>query len=516
DMGAMQIGAVNVPVYPNISMEDYRHIFSQAQVRILFVGDKTLYQRLQGLQSQVTSLEKIYSLTKTDGIPHWSELLSARDSVPQQVVDEIKDSIKDTELATLIYTSGTTGIPKGVMLSHRNIVSNIISAAQTIPVKEGHRALSSLPLCHIFERMVSYLFMYKGTGIYYAERMDTIADNLKEVKPHFFTTVPRLLEKVFEKIMGKGEALTGMKKKLFFWSVALGLKYEIDKPLSLGYRAQLAIANAIVFKKWRAALGGDVISIISGAAALQPRLARIFTAAGIPVKEGYGQTEASPVIAVNRYEKGGTRFGSVGKPLDNVEVKIAPDGEILAKGPNVMMGYYQMPDLTAETIDSDGWLHTGDVGEQDADGFLKITDRKKELFKTSGGKYVAPQPIENTFKESFLVDQVMVVGENKKTISALIVPAMPGLEEWCRQNGLTFGSREEMLRSPLVVKKYAQIRDEVNKNFGEVEKVKRFVLMEKEWTIDTGELTPTLKLKRKIIYDKYSDIIGELYGDEKD
>jgi long-chain acyl-CoA synthetase len=424
--------------------------------------------------------------------------------------------LKTEALATIIYTSGTTGTPKGVMLSHNNLISNIKSALAVIPIQTYYRVISALPICHVFERMVTYLFMYKGARIYYAERVESIGENLREIKPHFFTTVPRILEKAYEKIMATGNALTGIKRKLFFWAHGLAEKYDTANRGSIFYRLQLALARKLVFKKWQEAMGGEVVSIFCGAAALQPRLARIFNAAGIKVCEGYGQTESSPAIAVNRMDEKDMRFGTVGLPIPGVEVKIAEDGEILARGPNIMMGYYKRPDLTEQAIDNDGWLHTGDVGTWVEGRFLKITDRKKELFKTSGGKYVAPQVIENQYKESDLIEQVMVIGENKKTISALIVPSIPNLQAWVSQQGLKFSSKEEMLRSPEVLKKFASERDAFNKKFGDVEKVKKFVLLLDDWTVDSGELTPTLKLKRKVIMEKYKHIVNDIYKDELD
>jgi long-chain acyl-CoA synthetase len=506
------VGAINVPVYPNISIDDYRYIFNDAGVRIAFVGDRALYQKISAIMHEIPALEKIYTFSEVPGAPHWTEIL--REGEPYKAeIDAIKSAINAEDMATIIYTSGTTGIPKGVMLSHRNIISNVESGKHVLPVLPDMRIMSSLPLCHIFERMVCYLFFYVGVSVYYIERVENMVESLKEVKPHFFTTVPRLLEKMYEKILSKGDELSGIKKLLFNWSLRLTDHYKIDTFQSPFYELQLALARRLVFRKWKEALGGDVIGIVSGAAALQPRLARIFNAAGIKVREGYGQTETSPAIAVNDFKKGKCRIGTVGPALPDVTIKIAPDGEILIKGPNVMLGYYMQPELTAQVIDEDGWLHTGDIGVME-DGFLKITDRKKELFKTSGGKYIAPQVIENRFKESFLIDQIMIVGENKKTVSALIVPSLPSLTAWCEQQGLSFSSKEEMLRSHHVVKKYTEIRDEFNKKFSDVERVKKFVLLLDDWTVDSGEITPTLKLKRKIIMDKYKHIISDLYNDE--
>jgi len=513
DIGMMAIGAINIPVYPNISIEDYKYIFNDAGVKIAFVGDKSLYEKILSIKNEIPSLERIYTFNDVAGAPNWSEILL--EGEPHQAeIKAIKDNIAPDDLATIIYTSGTTGIPKGVMLSHRNIQSNVKAGSHVLPVMPDMRILSSLPLCHVFERMVCYLFFYVGVSVYYAERIENLAESLKEVKPHFFTTVPRLLEKMFERIMSKGAELKGIKKAMFDWSMKLTDNYKVDTFQNPLYELQLALARKLVFSKWKEALGGEVIGIVSGAAALQPRLARIFNTAGVKVREGYGLTEASPAIAVNDFKRGKCMIGTVGPPLPGMAVKIASDGEICVKGPNVMLGYYKQPELTATVIDEDGWLHTGDVGELVDGEFLKITDRKKELFKTSGGKYIAPQVIENSFKESFLIDQIMVIGENKKTVSALIVPAIPSLTAWCEQQGLAFQTKEEMLKSKEVVKKFMALRDEFNKKFSEVERVKKFVLIPDEWTVDTGEITPTLKLKRKVIQEKYKSLIAEIYKDE--
>jgi len=513
DVGMMAIGAINVPIYPNISIDDYRYIFNDAGVKLAFVGDKSLYEKILAIKDEIPSLERIFTFNEVAGAPNWTEMLL--DAEPHKAeIDKIKQSILPDDLATIIYTSGTTGTPKGVMLSHHNIESNVKAGSHVLPVTPDMRIVSSLPLCHVFERMVCYLFFYVGVSVYYAERVENLVDSLLDVKPHFFTTVPRLLEKMYEKIVNKGADLTGIKKAMFDWSMRLTDNYKVDTFQNPLYEIQLAVARKLVFSKWKDALGGEIIGIVSGAAALQPRLARIFNTAGIKVREGYGLTEASPAIAVNDFKKGKCMIGTVGPPLPGMDVKIDADGEICVKGPNVMLGYYKQPELTATVIDKDGWLHTGDIGQWVNGGFLKITDRKKELFKTSGGKYIAPQVIENYFKESFLIDHIMVIGENKKTVSALIVPAIPTLSAWCEQQGLAFQTKEEMLKSPPVVKKFAELRDEFNKKFSEVEKVKKFVLVPDEWTVDTGEITPTLKLKRKVIEEKYKSLIAEIYGDE--
>ena len=456
------------------------------------------------------SLKDIFTFEHVPNARHWKELLDQ--STPELIarIKPIADKIRYEDLATIIYTSGTTGTPKGVMLSHRNILSNVMACIPCFPPGKNLRSLSFLPLNHIFERMVTYLYLFNGTSIYYAESLDTIADNLKEVKPHIFTTVPRLLEKVYDKIMQKGNELTGIKRKLFFWAHGLAEKFEINKDMGALYNFQLAIANKLIFSKWREGLGNNIVCIVTGGAACQVRLIRIFTAAKIIIMEGYGLTETSPVISVNRYEESGRRFGTVGPLISGVEVKIAEDGEILCKGPNVMMGYYKRPDLTAQEI-TDGWYHTGDIGTLSADHFLKITDRKKEMFKTSGGKYVAPLPIENKLKESPFVEQVMVIGAEKKFVSALIVPSLPNLKDWARKNGIPENSDVTLLHHPKVIELYKDLVESFNKFFNHVEQIKKFELLPHEWSVDTGEMTPKLSLKRKVVMEKYRDAIERIY-----
>jgi long-chain acyl-CoA synthetase len=522
DLGMLQIGAVNVPVYPTISESDYEFIFNDAEVKLVFVSDEGLLKKMLHIKDKVPTLQAIYTFDQTTGT-HWSEFLKLGDDRTLQArVDELKVGIKPEQLATIIYTSGTTGVPKGVMLSHHNIVSNVKASLKMLPIDQTKTVLSFLPLCHIFERMVIYTYMAAGCSIYYAESMDTIAENLKEVRPHFFTSVPRLLEKVYDKIVAKGLELTGIKRKLFFWALELGLQYDEKGQNGLFYNLQLAIARKLIFSKWKEALGGRIEGIVTGAAALQMRLEKVFNAAGIKVRQGYGQTETSPVITVGKLEEGEYILGTVGQVIEGVEVKLEhregmqPDeGEILVKGPNVMMGYYKRPDLTAQTIDKDGWLHTGDVGkfvEWNGKKFLKITDRVKELFKTSGGKYVAPQVIENKIKESPLVEQVMVVGENQKFVGALIIPSYENLKDWATKKGISYSSREELLTNKLVLDEYERQIEEFNKYFGKVEQVKKFKLLPKEWTIEGGELTPTMKVKRKVVVEKYKDVIAEIYN----
>ena len=455
----------------------------------------------------------VYSFDELPGVSFWKTLLAGITAADLEKMETVKATIKAEHCATIIYTSGTTGTPKGVMLSHRNIVTNVINSKNSFPFYDNPdgRALSFLPLNHIFERMVSFIYISSGNSIYYAESLDTIAENLKEVNPTLFSTVPRLLEKTYEKIMAKGAELTGIKRKLFNWSVDLANEYDNTRSKGVWYKLQLAVANKLIFSKWREALGGKIDLIVTGGAACQVRLIRIFTAAGIPIYEGYGPTENSPVISVNCQRKGGTKFGTVGLVIEGQEVKLEADGEICVKGPSVMMGYYKRPDLTAETI-IDGWLHTGDIGIFEDGKFLKITDRKKELFKTSGGKYVAPQPIENKMKESPFVEQMMVVGAEQKFVGALIVPSLINLKEWMLHKEITFTTIEDAIHNPKVLDLYKELIDSFNKFFNHVEQIKKFELLPNEWTIDSGELTPTLKLKRKVIMEKYKSAFDRIYS----
>ncbi len=512
DMACQQIGATLCPVYPTTNINELEYIFNNATVKLVFVSGEEILAKVDSIRSRIPSLQNIYSFDDLPNVDYWKKIVATPEEVQASRLEEIKRSILPSHCATIIYTSGTTGTPKGVMLSHRNVVSNVISSKQTFPFNDNitARALSFLPLNHIFERMVSYIYIASGISIYYAESLDTIAENLKEVKPALFCTVPRLLEKVYEKIMAKGTELTGIKRKLFNWAVALGNEYDNKKNKGPWYNMQLALANKLIFSKWREALGNNIELIITGGAACQIRLIRIFTAAKIPIFEGYGPTENSPVISVNCNHDGGTKFGTVGLVLLGQQVKLAPDGEICVKGPSVMMGYYNQPQLTAETI-IDGWLHTGDIGVFEEDKFLKITDRKKELFKTSGGKYVAPQPIENKMKESPFVEQMMIVGAEQKFVGALIVPSIPNLKEWMRQNNIGFTTNEAAIHNPEVLGLYKKLIDSFNEFFNHVEQVKRFELLPDEWTIDSGELTPTLKLKRKVIMEKYKAVIERIY-----
>ena len=510
DIACQQIGAILVPLYPTASTNDFRFICTDAEVKLAFVNDKGLYDKLQSLRNELPSLKDIYTFEDVAGVRNWKTIFESITSTPDVVA--AKASVGEKDLATIIYTSGTTGNPKGVMLSHYNMVSNLSGTDEILPFHPEGKALSFLPLSHIYERVGFFGYLKNAMYIHYAESMDTIAENLKEVHPFVFTTVPRLLEKVYEKIMEKGNELTGFKKKLFEWSLVLGNKYELNKDLGIVYKIQLAIARKLVFSKWQEALGGEVQFIITGAAPLQPRLGRLFSAAGVIVLEGYGLSEASPGISVNRVEEAGRLIGSVGIPLPNVHVKLAEDGEILAKGPNIMMGYYKRPDLTAEVIDEEGYLHTGDIAEWIDGKFLKITDRKKELFKTSGGKYVAPAPIENKLKESRYVEQVMLVGDNQKFVTALIVPSFLHLQAWAKDNGVNYESNKQIVGNEKIITLINADISAANKEFGHVEQVKKFKLLDKEWTIEDGELTPTLKVKRKVILARYEAFVQEMYN----
>lgn len=510
DFAIAQIGAVSVPVYPTMSAFDTEFILKDASVKIAFVLDDELCNKIDSIKDNCPDLKEIYTFKKINGKSHWQDLRDEGASSPQaQKLSEYKAAVKPDQMLTLIYTSGTTGTPKGVMLSHNNLISNVIASGEVCPVNKNHKVLSFLPLSHIFERMLVYLYLYVGAGVYYAESLETIGDNLKEVKPFAFSTVPRLLEKVYDKIVAKGNELTGIKKSLFFWALKLGHQYELDGANGWWYEFQLSLANKLIFNKWREALGGEVGVIVSGSAALQPRLARVFTAAQINVLEGYGLTETSPVITVNRLDKGMRKFGSVGPPIRDVEVKIAADGEVLCKGPNVMLGYYKRQDFTDEVL-KDGWLHTGDIGEMDGP-LLKITDRKKEIFKTSGGKYIAPQIMENKFKESIYIEQIMVVGENQKHPSALIVPSFDSIKEWARQNGKSFSSNEELCKDEDVKALLQGEIDALNTSFGNYEMIKKFCLLPAEWSVATGELTPKLSLKRRVIQEKFNSNIEAFY-----
>lgn len=514
DIGILQIGAQNVPIYPTISEEDYEYVLNHSESIYCFVSDKEVLDKVNHIKTNTRVIE-VYSFDEIDNCKNWSGILKdGQDKANQDEVEKLKKSVKPDDLATLIYTSGTTGRPKGVMLTHDNIVSNVLGSAPRVPFETGtYVALSFLPICHIFERMILYLYQYYSVSVYFAESIEKISDNLKEVKPHVITAVPRLLEKVYDKIIAKGTALSGIKKKLFYWAVELGLEYEPYGANGWWYETRLKLARKLIFSKWKEGLGGNIELIVSGSAALQPRLARVFAAAGIPVMEGYGLTETSPVLAVNDERNHGFRIGTVGKVLDNVEVKIAQDGEIMAKGPNIMKGYYKEPDKTAEVLEADGFFHTGDIGEIDKDGFLKITDRKKEMFKTSGGKYVAPQLIENTMKQSRFIEQIMVVGDGEKMPAALIQPNFEFIQDWARRKNIDLGdgSEKNIAANHHVKERIQEEVDFYNQKFGKWERVKTFELTPETWTVEGEQLTPTMKLKRRNIRDKYKDLYEKLY-----
>ena len=515
DMGISQAGMIHVPIYPTISAEEYEYILNDSLPKRILVSDKNLYARIKPLAEKVSDIEEIYTINKVEGAKNWKDIVELGEKNADKFKNElekIKNNIKALDLVTLIYTSGTTGNPKGVMLSHDNLVSNAI--ATTVVHRNGPeaRCLSFLPLCHIYERMLNYHFQYKGISIYYAENMGTIINDLKDIKPELFSTVPRLLETVYDKIIGTGKDLSYVKKQIFFWAVNLGMKFKMQGKNSWFYKRKLKIADKLIFIKWREALGGNIDVIVSGGAALQPRLATIFWAAGINVLEGYGLTETSPVIAVNNLVTDEIMVGTVGPLIKDVEVKIADDGEILCKGPNIMMGYYNKPELTAEAIDKDGWFHTGDIGKIIDNKYLKITDRKKEIFKLSSGKYVAPQVIENKFKESFFIQQIMVVGENEKFASALISPNFEFLHNWCSIHKVKYRDNEELINIPEVITRYQKEVNSINKTLTLHEQIKRFRLVCKEWTPGTGELSPTLKLKRNYLYKEYDHILKEIFS----
>lgn len=516
DIATQKTGAVFVPIYPTSGENDIDFIFNHANIQYVFVGDEALYHKVMATMPKTPNVKGVYCLEKIANIPFWETLLTPVTPAHEQVFNAVNNQITKNDLATIIYTSGTTGTPKGVMLSHWNILSNVYNSIESFPFRKGNGAkvLSFLPLNHIFERMVSYMYLIQGFSIYYAESLETIGANLKEVQPVGFSTVPRLLEKVFETIMSKADNLSSTKRKLFNWAVGLGMQYDNLKSGGFFYNLQLAIANKIIFSKWREGLGGNIEFIVTGASACQLRLLRIFNAAQIPLFEGYGPSENSPVITVNRKEKGGSKYGTVGPCIVGQEIKLEPDGEICVKGPSVMMGYYLRQDLTDECV-IDGWLHTGDIGTFEQAGkfnMLKITDRKKELFKTSGGKYVAPQPIENKMKESNYIEQMIVVGADQKFTGALIVPNFTNLIAWCKQKGITETEPAALIRLPQIEQLYEDVVNGFNSEFNPVERIKKFELLPNEWTVNTGELTPTMKLKRKVIMEKYGAEVGKIYG----
>jgi len=518
DMGLAMAGMVHVPIYPTIGDEEYRYILDHAEVQCLIIGDKKLFEKLQPIAKEIGGIKFLFSFEDIAGCRNFREILESgkQDEVDLlPTLEGIRQSISPQDLATLIYTSGTTGVPKGVMLSHENLVSNFSSHVKMHHLGKDHRVISFLPLCHVYERSVNYHFQYKGMGIYYVGNLGQIVNAIKEIKPHMFNSVPRLLERVYDGFVSKGNDLTGVKKSIYFWALRLTRHFEFNKRYNPFVAAQIKLADKLVYSKWREALGNNITYVVSGGAALQPRIARVLGMAGMYTLEGYGLTETSPVIAVNNPASGEMKVGTVGPILDGVTVKIADDGEILCKGPSVMLGYYKAPELTAEVIDEEGWFHTGDIGYLDEGKYLKITDRKKEMFKMSGGKYIAPQMIENKLKESFFIEQAMVIGENEKFASALISPNFDYLHDWCSQHKIHFRDNQELVQTREVVAQYKKEVAVINKTLGEHEEIKRFKLVCEEWSPQNGELSPTLKLKRNYVVKKYQHLIDDIYAAAK-
>ena len=513
DIGVLQLGAQNIPIYPTISHEDYEYVLNHSESIYCFVSDKEVLDKINKVRHN-TKLKEVYSFDHIEGCRHYSELFKlGEDTSNQPEVEAHKEAVKPSDLATIIYTSGTTGTPKGVMLSHHNIVSNALDSTPRLPFISGQiKVLSFLPICHIFERVLIYIYQYAGASLYYAENLDKISDNLKEIKPHFMSVVPRLLEKVFDKIHAKGVELSPIQQKIFYWAIELGAHWEPYHKNGWWYDFRLSIARKLIFSKWQEALGGNLHTMVSGSAALQPRLARIFGAAGMQVMEGYGLTETSPVVSVGMYKNNMYKVGTVGIPIDNVEVKIADDGEILIKGPNVMMGYYKDPERTADVM-TGAYFHTGDKGEIDQQGFLKITGRKKEMFKTSGGKYIIPTLLENELKQSHFIEQVMVVGEGEKMPAAIMQPNFEFIKEWAKFKHYTIGtSNQEIITSEIVLNRIQKEVDKCNVNFGKWEQIKRFELTPDVWSVDGGQLTPTMKMKRDVIKSLYKNLYDKIYS----
>ena len=512
DMGILQTGAIQVPVYPTISEENYRYIFKDSEIEYLIFSDQEIFNRIKNVIPGISGLKAVFSIEPMDGIRNWNEILDLGKNYPNpDELEAIKATILPGDMATIIYTSGTTGRPKGVMSSHNNFVTNYKALGEIPPLKMHDRAVSFLPLCHVYERTAGYVYQSFGVSIFYVQNIDELGDYIREVKPHGFASVPRVFEKIYNKIVSKGRKLPLPMKVLFFWALRQGHKYELDHARGWVYDVKLFIANLLVFRKWREALGGELKFIVSGSASLHPRLARIFWAAKIPILEAYGLTETSPGVTCYRFEPGTVKFGTVGPLLTGNQMKIADDGEVLCKGPNIMMGYLNRPEKTAEVIDADGWFHTGDIGVIEDGKFLKITDRKKEIFKTSGGKFIAPQPIEQRMKESPFIEHIMVVGENRNYAAALIIPNFEHLRNWCEVKDIEFGSREKAIRNPVIIKRIRKDVERFNQNLDKTEKVKKIRLLDAEWTTDSGEISPTLKLRRKFIVEKYSKIIEETY-----
>ncbi len=520
DMGMAMVGVIHVPVYPTISDEEFTHIFEHAEVKMVIVSDTALYKKIKPICDKQPFIQHLLTFNKVEGAQSWDTISQAGRNNKVKFKNqykEIKDSITSDDIASIIYTSGTTGLPKGVMLSHGNFMSNLEGVWDRFDLDNHSRTLSFLPLCHVFERLVNYLFQAKGCSIYYAENLGTIVSDMASVKPTAFVTVPRVIERIYDRLVSKGEDLSGAKKFIFFWAMRLGERYCKEGKNNLFYRWKLHIAEKLVFSKWQKAFGGNLDFVISGGAALQPRLSRLFFAAGIRLMEGYGLTETAPVISTNYYkEPGNLMIGTVGPTLENIEVKIDSDGEILTKGPCVMKGYYKAPELTAEVIDEDGWFHTGDIGELIDGKFLKITDRKKEMFKTSSGKYIAPQAIENLLKESIFIEQAMVVGESEKYASALISPNFDYLHMYAHDHKIHFRDNKALVQNKDILKVFQKEVAKTNTQIGQHEQIKRFRLVCEPWSSASGELSATLKLKRRVLYNKYAGILREIYAYEPD
>lgn len=518
DMGLAMTGIVHVPIYPTIGDEEYSYILEHAEVKVLLVGDRKLYEKLSPIAARLPEITRIYTFEEVEGAPNFNEILESgkthQDELKGQL-EQIKAGIDPEEMVTLIYTSGTTGVPKGVMLTHTNLVSNFVTHSHMHNLGKDHRVISFLPLCHVYERSVNYHFQYKGMGIYYVGNLGQIVSAIKEIKPHMFNSVPRLLERVYDGFVSKGKELKGIKKVIYFWALNLTRHFEYYKKYNLFLKIRIKIADKLIYSKWREALGGNIVYIVSGGAALQPRIARVLGMAGMLNLEGYGLTETSPVIAVNNPNAKAMKVGTVGEVLPGVEIKFGEDGEILVKGPGVMKGYYKAPELTAEVIDGEGWFHTGDIGILEDGRFLKITDRKKEMFKLSGGKYIAPQMIENKLKTSFFIEQVMVIGADEKFASALISPNFAYLHDWCSHRKIHFQDNLDLIQKTEVLAQFQREVLAINKTMGEHEEIKRFRLVADEWTPQSGELSPTLKLKRNYVAAKYKSIIDEIYSVQK-
>ncbi len=515
DMGILRAGCVHVPVYPTLSLENYRYIFQDAGVKVIFIGCHDAFYRIEPALKDLPDLRAVFVVEKLEGQMDWSDMITlAKKNPRQQLLESMNSEIAAGDLATLIYTSGTTGRPKGVMLSHANLVSNFTTVSHILDGIKISRALSFLPLCHVYERMLNYMYQYLGITVCYAEHIDRLRENMKEVGPEIFCAVPRVIEKTYATIHRKGRNLKGLQKRIFFWALNLGHRYDFDLAKKWPYRLQLRIADRLVFSKWRQAFGNRLSIIVSGGAPLHPRLAKIFWAAGIKVIEGYGLTETSPVIAVGTFEPDGVKFGTVGKVLPGVELKLAEDNEILVKGPNVMMGYFNHPELNAEVFDSEGWFHTGDIGQIEDGVYLRITDRKKEIFKTSLGKYIAPQVIENHIKTSPFVESIMVIGENRNYLSALIVPSFEYIRSWCEVKGIEYTTNADMAKLKVIVDRIQRDIHELNQALDHTWQVRKFVLMDKEWSVQSGELSPTLKVRRTYMQDKFAGLIAQMYGEQ--